>query len=146
MSQVLPSIGIVPHQCDDAEQHRRRAKNDPSIQWSPHGEKARLPSSAASRIVSGIRAIIQLNRLPGAFRGGTKAGAELPRSKVLLRLAEGLEVDSELLALFVEVAAFEAEDAGDVGHVEIVAADFGEEHFPFERFGAFHQRSRTGAS
>jgi hypothetical protein len=36
-----------------------------------------------------------------------------------------MEIDAELLALFVEVAAFEAEGAGDVGHMEIVAADFG---------------------
>src|SRR5215470_18394382 len=63
-----------------------------------------------------------------------------------LGLAERLQVDAELLALFVEVAAFEAEDAGDVGHVEIVAADFGQEHFPFVRFRPFHQRSRTRAA
>lgn len=63
-----------------------------------------------------------------------------------LRLAQGLQVDAELLALFVEVAAFEAEDAGHIGHVEIVAADFGKEHFPFEGFGPFHERSRSCAT
>jgi len=55
----------------------------------------------------------------------------------LVGFAEGLQVDAELLAFFVEVAAFEAEGAGDVGHVEIVAFDFGEENFFFEGFGAF---------
>ena len=41
-----------------------------------------------------------------------------------------------MLAFFVEVAAFEAEGAGYVGHVEVVALDFGEEDFFFEGFGA----------
>jgi hypothetical protein len=55
----------------------------------------------------------------------------------LVGFAEGLQIDAELLALFVEMAAFEAEGAGDVGHVKIVAFDFGEENFFFEGFGAF---------
>jgi len=59
--------------------------------------------------------------------------------KVLLGLAERLQVDAELLALFVEVAALETEYAGHVGHVEIVATDFRQEHFLFEGFGALHQ-------
>src|SRR5208283_638023 len=58
---------------------------------------------------------------------------------LLLGFAEGVEIDAELLALFVEVAAFEAEGAGDVGHVEIVAADFGEKGFALEGFGAFDE-------
>ena len=62
----------------------------------------------------------------------------------LLGFAEGVEVDAELLALFVEVAAFEAEGAGDVGHVEIVAADFGEEGFTLEGFGAFDESALRG--
>ena len=53
----------------------------------------------------------------------------------LLRSAEGLQVDSELLALLVEVAALEAKGACDVGHMKIVAADFAEQHFAFECFG-----------
>ena len=61
--------------------------------------------------------------------------------KFLLGLAEGVEIDAELLALLVEVAAFEAEGAGDVGHVEIVAANFGEEDFAFEGFGALLESS-----
>ena len=52
-----------------------------------------------------------------------------------------MEVDAELLAFFVEVAAFEAEGTGDVGHVKVVAADFSEEHFAFEGFGALDQSS-----
>jgi hypothetical protein len=54
----------------------------------------------------------------------------------LLGVAEGVEVDAELLALFVEVGALETEGAGDVGHMEIVASDFVEEDFAFEGFGA----------
>ena len=64
-----------------------------------------------------------------------RAQARVP--VLLVGFAEGLEIDAELLAFFVEVAAFEAEGAGDVGHVEIVALDFGEENFFFEGFGAF---------
>jgi len=55
----------------------------------------------------------------------------------LVGFAEGLPIDAELLALFIEVTAFEAEGAGDVGHVKIVALDFGEQNFFFEGFGAF---------
>ena len=60
---------------------------------------------------------------------------------LLLRFAEGLQVDAELLAFFVEVAAFEAEGAGDIGHVEVVAAEFGEQDFFFEGFSALQKSS-----
>src|SRR5215469_14925038 len=59
----------------------------------------------------------------------------------LFGIAERWEVDSELLALLVEVAAFEAESPRNVGHVEIVASDFGEKYFPFEGFGALLESS-----
>jgi hypothetical protein len=49
-----------------------------------------------------------------------------------------------LLTLFVEVAALEAEGAGNVGHVEIVAADFGEEDFALESFGTLDESSLLG--
>jgi hypothetical protein len=39
MLQGLPGISVVPHQCDDAEQHRRRAKDDPSVQRRFHTQK-----------------------------------------------------------------------------------------------------------
>ena len=52
-----------------------------------------------------------------------------------------MEVDAELLALLVKVGALEAEGAGDVSHVEIVAADFGEENFAFESFRALLKSS-----
>ena len=54
----------------------------------------------------------------------------------LLGLAEGLQINAELLAFFVEVAALESQRAGDVGHVKVVALDFREQHFLFEGFGA----------
>ena len=50
-----------------------------------------------------------------------------------------MQVDAELLALFVEVATFEAEGAGDVGHVKIVPADFAEQDFALEGFSAFQK-------
>ena len=46
-----------------------------------------------------------------------------------------------MLALFVEVGAFEAQGAGYVGHMEVVAADFGEEDFAFEGFRALLESS-----
>ncbi len=56
-------------------------------------------------------------------------------------LALGAQVDAKLLAFLVEVAAFEAQCAGYVGHVMVVAAQLGEENFFLERFHAFGQRT-----
>ena len=36
LTQGLPGVGVVPHQCDDAEQRRRRAKHDPPVQRCFH--------------------------------------------------------------------------------------------------------------
>jgi hypothetical protein len=36
LTQGLPGVRVVPHQCDDAEQHRRRAKDDPPVQCCFH--------------------------------------------------------------------------------------------------------------
>src|SRR5260370_18965100 len=41
----------------------------------------------------------------------------------LFCLAEGLQIDSQLLALLVEMAALEAQRAGYIRHVKIVAAN-----------------------
>jgi hypothetical protein len=60
----------------------------------------------------------------------------------LFWLAEGLQIDSQLLALLVEMAALEAQRAGYIGHVKIVAANLAEQHSPFKRFGAFRERAR----
>ena len=64
------------------------------------------------------------------------------RGSDLFRLAFRAQVDPELLALFVEVAAFQAQGAGGVGHVVMVAAQFGEQHFALERFHALRQAVR----
>jgi hypothetical protein len=48
MLQVLPGISVVLHQCDDAEEHRRRAKDSPPIQHRLHTEKA-TPSLLRAR-------------------------------------------------------------------------------------------------
>ena len=56
MLQVLPGISVVP-QCDDAEQHRRRAKDDPSVQRRLHTEKATLSLLRACRTSEVISAL-----------------------------------------------------------------------------------------
>ena len=54
-----------------------------------------------------------------------------------VRFAERLQVNSQLLALLIKVAALKTQRSRHIGHVKIVAANFREHHFPFERFGAF---------
>src|SRR5437899_10496570 len=60
---------------------------------------------------------------------------------MLLGFAEGLQVDAELLALLIEMTALQAEGARDIGHVEIVAANFTEQDFTFEGFRALQKCS-----
>src|SRR5882757_5047819 len=62
----------------------------------------------------------------------------------LFRSAQGLQVNSQLLAFLVKMAAFEAEGARDVGHVKIVTADLSEQDFFLEGFGACGKRSGCG--
>ena len=57
MSQGLPGVRVVPHQCYDAEQHRRRAKDDPSVQRRLHTEKVSLPLLQASNTSDVISAL-----------------------------------------------------------------------------------------
>jgi hypothetical protein len=59
----------------------------------------------------------------------------------LFGLAEGAEVDAELLAFFVEVAAFEAEGFGGVGHVVVILFQDGEERFALESFDPLRKDS-----
>ena len=66
-----------------------------------------------------------------------KRAGETP---ALLRLADGAEVNAELLAFFVEVAAFEAEGFRGVGHVVMMQLQFGEQSFAFESFDALGER------
>jgi hypothetical protein len=40
LPQGLPGVRVVPHQCDDAKQHRRRAEDDPPVRRRFHPEKA----------------------------------------------------------------------------------------------------------
>jgi hypothetical protein len=57
MLQVLPGISVVPHQCDDAEQHPRRAKDSPPIQRRLHTEKATpslLRACGTSAVISAL--------------------------------------------------------------------------------------------
>src|SRR5689334_24610286 len=101
MSQVLPGVGVMPHQCDDAEEHRRCAKNEPSVKRSFHREKVRLSLPAARTFIASGNFTQSYNRIVRRGHSAVrKAGAGLPfeaqgkpHSKVLLGLAEGLEVD-----------------------------------------------------
>ena len=59
----------------------------------------------------------------------------------LFWLAERLQVNSQLLALLIQMAALQAQRLRYIGHMEVVPPDFCEHHFPLERFGAFGQRT-----
>src|SRR5271157_155482 len=98
------------------------------------------PTRANPRGVPGAKTGAQ------SLRSSGQAGVTVPLGgAVLLGFAEGVEIDAELLALLVEMAAFEAEGASDVGHVEIVTAYFDEESFALEGFGAFDESALGGA-
>ncbi len=60
----------------------------------------------------------------------------------LFWLAEGLQVDSQLLALLVKVTALEAQCPSCIRHMEIVASNFAKHRFPFECLGALGERAR----
>lgn len=64
---------------------------------------------------------------------------EVPRKLRLFGLAQRLEIDPQLLALLIEVAALQAESPGYIGHVEVVLAKLPQQYFLLERFGAFGQ-------
>ena len=50
MLQVLPGISVVPHQCDDAEPHRRRAKDDATVERRFHTQKVTdIPGSGGDQ-------------------------------------------------------------------------------------------------
>jgi len=78
-------------------------------------------------------------------RGGSwKADQRGIHCSDLFRSAQGLQVNSQLLAFLVEMAAFEAQCARHVGHVKIVAANLSEQDFFLEGFGARGKRSGCG--
>ena len=56
--------------------------------------------------------------------------------KSSFRLANGAQIDPELLAFLVEVAAFEAQRFRGVGHVMAIALELGEKRFALEDFHA----------
>src|SRR6516164_10515378 len=91
----------------------------------------------SSRIVTS-RNSLKINELHGEWPRLPDFGR-----KFLLRFSEGLQIDAELLALLVQVAAFQAERAGDVRHVKIVAPDFGKQDLALEGLSALYQRSLT---
>ncbi len=55
----------------------------------------------------------------------------------LVVLPEGLHINSQLLALLVEVAALKAQRPRYIGHVVILALQLRQKHFPFEPFHSF---------
>src|SRR5580693_6845577 len=79
-----------------------------------------------------------INWLKPCFRRPGRA-TDASASCGSLRLAFGLKIDAELLALFIEVAALEAQRARGVGHVVMMSAQFGEQHLALERFQALRQ-------
>ncbi len=60
----------------------------------------------------------------------------------LFWLAEGLQIDSQLLALLIEMTALQTQRPSYIRHVEVVAPNFCQHHVPFERFGPFGQCAR----
>jgi hypothetical protein len=59
----------------------------------------------------------------------------------LIALAFRLQVNAQLLAFLVQMAALQAQSARYIGHVVMMAAQFGEQHFPLEGFDAVRQRA-----
>ncbi len=53
-----------------------------------------------------------------------------------------LQIDAELRAFLVEVAALEAKRPRRFGHVALVTLQFRDDGFPLERIDAFGQRAR----
>ena len=54
----------------------------------------------------------------------------------LFGLAHGLQVDSQLLALLVQMAAFQTHGPGHIGHAKILTLNFRQQYFPFKAFGS----------
>src|SRR5205814_6282855 len=69
------------------------------------------------------------------------AGKTLPY-KVSLLLAHRPQVDPQLLALLVKVAALEAERPGRVGHVELMRLEFAQDLVALEGLDALGQGPR----
>ena len=69
-----------------------------------------------------------LGLIPGRRRRG---GVESS-----VRFAERLQVNSQLLALLVKVAALQTQRSRNFGHVKIVPLDLSKQHFFFKGFAA----------
>src|SRR5437667_1368964 len=70
----------------------------------------------------------------------------LRRKPNLFRLPQRLQIDSQLLALLIQMAALQSQCPRHICHVEIVAPNFPEHRFFFECFGALGQRARCISS
>ena len=79
----------------------------------------------------------------GARKHGSRREFDQPRihASDLFRSAQRLQVNSQLLAFFVKMAAFEAQSASNIGHVKVVAANLREQDFFFEGFSARSERA-----
>src|SRR5580704_19340893 len=60
--------------------------------------------------------------------------------------AQLLQIDSELLALLIEVAALQTQRSRHVGHVKIVPPDFSKQHFLLECFRTLRKCSARNSS
>src|SRR3954449_1958738 len=64
-------------------------------------------------------------------------------SKPSYRFAAGLQVDAELLAFFIKVAALQAQGAGGLGDVAVIAIELRQHRSAFEILHALGQRGGT---
>src|SRR6266568_388453 len=113
---------------------RPRPRSEPS---TARRERSLSPSfiEALSSVLQYAKYILQyVSEFARSVRARCKLGCAAKPN--LFRLAQGLQVDSQLLALLVKVAAFQSQRSRHVGHMKIVAPNFREHHFPFERFRA----------
>src|SRR5258708_11984052 len=60
----------------------------------------------------------------------------------LLWLAQRLQINSQLLALLVQMTPFQAQCPRHICHVKVVPPNLRQQHFPLERFGPVRKRPR----
>jgi hypothetical protein len=101
----------------------------------------------ADRATKNLRARIErCVTSDGARKRSKGRNADRPgiHASDLFRSAQRLQVNSQLLAFLIEMAAFEPEGAGNIGHVQSVPTNFGQQDFSLEGFGARRECARVG--
>ena len=88
-----------------------------------------LLAGGVERVLRVQRASANVAAIKGTGKGIARmrsSGSPNGSGSPSYRFAAGLQVDSELLAFLVEVAAFQAERAGGLGDIAVIAVEFGE--------------------